>query len=268
MKQSKPKTDKAAAVTPKAPKGNIIQRAYELLFHEDVYFRRIGGFLLWGVLLLAASWAVGFFLIKEPLLKGTLFVDKLFGIHGVSSAYGKWGLSHFGKTLHLFKWSGDTEQFFNTWGNVCLVTLKNFAHHLVVVFFFILLLNLIRIKRFPLGYLFFGLFTIMMGLVVGTNSYLFPPQWSQQIGAVVTFIRFGFWEWFAYGLLAVATLNWGWFSSSSLLMGDWKKLRPFWPLRFGSRDDKEVFIYGLLFLLAASFAEARLIVHYGYHLIF
>lgn len=268
MKQSKPKTEKSAAASKQSPKGNILKRGYELLFHEDVYFRRIGGFLLWGILLLAASWAVGFFLIKEPILKGTLFVDKLFGIHGVPSAMGKWGVDVFGKNLSLFKWTVATDQFFNTWGNVALITLKNFGHHLLVVLVFVLMLNLFRIKRFPLGYFFFAVFTVMTGLVVGTNSYLFPPQWSQQIGAVVTFVRFGFWAWFAYGLMAVSTLNWGWYSSSSLLAGDWTKIRSFWPPAFGTRDDKEVFIYGLLFLLAASFAEARLIVHYGYHLIF
>ncbi|HEX2954330.1 MAG TPA: hypothetical protein VHR47_10155 [Bacillota bacterium] len=270
MKQSKPKTEKTAVAKKTqepSKKGNLIKRAYELLFHEDVYFRRIGGFLLWGIILLVISWAVGYLFIKNPVLKDTFLVNKLFGIKG-SAAYGKWGVEHFGKQLHFFKWSVDTLSFFNTWVNVVVVTLKNFAHNLVIAFLFIFVLNHFRIKRFPLGYFFFALFTIATGLVVGTNSYIFPPQWSKQIGAVITFIRFGFWQWFAYGLLTVSTLNWGWFSSKSLLAGDWVKLRSFWPPRFANRDDREVFIYGLLFLLAASFAEARLIVHYSYHLIF
>jgi hypothetical protein len=241
--------------------------AYNLLFHEDVY-HRIGGFLLWGFVFLAASWAVGFLLVKTPFLKGTLMVDKLFGITGIREVFGEWGIKWLGADFTVFKKTLQTADFFNTWGNVLLITLKTFAHHMVIVLVFILLMNLLQIKRVPLGYIFFLLYTVLLGLVVGTNAYTFPPQWSKQIGAVVTFARFGLWQWFAYGLLAVSTLKWGWFSSASALKPGWKKLRSFWPIRFGSGDNVEVFVYGLLFVLAASFAEARLIVHYGYHFIF
>ena len=36
-----------------------------------------------------------------------------------------------------------------------------------------------------------------------------------------------------------------------------------WPLSF-TPDQREVFIYGLLFLLASSFAEARIFVYYNF----
>lgn len=275
MKQSSPSTGKA--VVKKQRRGNPLRWAYELLFHEDVY-RRIGGFLLWGFVFLGVSWAIGFFLIKEPIFKDTLMVDKIFGIAGIRDTFGNWGVRwlgtefrflNFGPGLKLSMMEHNTMEVFNVWGNVLFVMLKVFAHNLIIALVFILGLNLFRIKRFPLGYFFFGLFTLLTGLVVGTNAYTFPPQWAKQIGAVVTFARFGLWQWFALGLLAVSTLKWGWISSSSLLKPEWSKIRSsIWPVQFGNRDNVEVFVYGLLFLLAASFAEARLIVHYAYHMIF
>lgn len=272
MKQTNPSAGKA--VVRKQRGTNPLKWAYELLFHEDVY-RRIGGYLLWGFIFLTISWAVGFFLIKTPLLKGTLLVDKLFGISGVRETFGQWGVKWLGPQFNFIKFGPgvsiapyNTAEAFNVWGNVLLVMFKIFAHNLVIALFFILALNLFRIKRFPLGYVFFTLYTILSGLVVGTNAYTFPPQWGKQIGAVVTFARFGLWQWFAFGLLAVATINWGWLTSTGLLKPEWTKTRSIWPLKFGNRDNVEVFIYGLLFLLAASFAEARLIVHYSYHMYF
>ena len=192
---------------------------------------------------------------------------KIFGDRGLRETFGNWGLSWLGPQFKIFKWQFDTAATFNTWGNVLLITLKNYGHNLIVAFLFVFCFNHLRIKRFPLGYFFLAVYTIMTGLVIGTNSYVFPAQWHATIGAVVTFIRYGFWEWFALGLLSVSTLNWGLVASTGLLKPEWERIRPFGLPRFGDQDSKEVFIFGLLFLLAASFAEARLTVHYGNHLL-
>lgn len=263
MKQANVTAVKNGANQTKVP---LIKKVYELLYHEDVY-RRMGGFLLWGFVLLLLSWTVGFFLIKTPFLRESFFVEKLFGDKGLAETFGKWGEGWLGSQFNIFKWKLDTAPTFNTWGNVLLITLKNYGHSLIVAFLFIFCLNHLRIKRFPLGYFFIGLYTIMIGFVIGTNSYVFPAQWNSTIGAVVTFARYGFWEWFALGLLAVSTLNWGLVASTGLLKPEWEKVRPFGLPTFGDRESREVFIFGLLFLLAASFAEARLIVHYGNHLL-
>lgn len=242
----------------------FISRLYNLLFDEDVY-KRMKGFLIWGLVIFAVVWALSFFFLPEKALKDTLLVEKLFGTKG-TTGFGEWGVKKLGETYKIFKWEFSTETVFNTWGNVFLVTLKTFLHHLVMVFLFLFLLNRFRIGRFPLGYFYFLVYTILMAVVVGTNSYVYPPQWSAALGALGTFIRFGIFEWFAYGLLAISTLNWTWLKADSLFTGRWEKAGRFWSLPRLVPDERDILIFGFLFLLAANFAEARLIVFYNYHL--
>lgn len=235
-----------------------------LLFHDDVY-KRIGGFLLWGLIIFAIAWAGAFFLLKEGVLKNTFLVDKLFGIKG-TTVFGQFGENWLGESFNLLKWNHNTADFFNTWGNTLLVTGKNFLHHLVIALVFIFFLNRFKVGRFPLGLFYSLCYTILIGVVVGTNSYDYPAQGHTTLGALVTFARFGIWVWFAYGLLTVSTYQWTWIKTESLMDSGWEKVNSFWPLARLTPDEKEVLIFGLLFLLAASFAEARLIVHYGHHL--
>gem|GEM_PF-1119067 len=243
----------------------LISRLYNLLFAEDVY-KRMKGFLLWGLVIFAVVWALSFFFLPEGALKNTLLVDKLFGIKG-TTGFGEWGVEKLGETFNIFKWEFDSETVFNTWGNVFLVTVKNFLHHLAMVVLFIFLLNRFRIRRFPLGYFYFLIYTILIAIVVGTNSYAYPPQWGATLGALGTFLRFGIFEWFAYGLLAISTLKWTWLKADSLLTGRWEKTGRFWSRPLLVPDERDILIFGFLFLLAANFAEARLIVFYGYHLL-
>lgn len=235
-----------------------------LLFHDDVY-KRIGGILLGGLIIFSIAWAFSFFFLKEGTLKDTFLVDKLFGVKGTTS-FGQWGTKWLGESFKLFKWEFKSADVFNTWGNVLLVTGKNFLHHFIVFLIFIFLLNRFRVGRLPLGLVYFLIYTVLIGVVVGTNSYDYPAQGYTTLGALVTFLRFGIWVWFAYGLLVVSTLGLTWLKTGSLLDSAWERENRFWPLPRLTVDEKEVLIFGFLFMLAASFAEARLIVHYSYHL--
>ncbi|HHT47712.1 MAG TPA: hypothetical protein GXZ98_00235 [Firmicutes bacterium] len=232
----------------------------EQIFSEDVY-RRVGGYLLCGLLFFALAWVLGYFILGEGAFKNTLLVDKIFGVKGVTDLGS--GLAN--RTFTFFKWEFETAELVDTWGNTLLVTGKIFVHHLLIVLFFIFFLNRFKIGRFPLALFYFLLYSILTGFVVGTNSYAYPAQGFTRLGALVTFLRFGLWVWFSYTLLLASTANWTWLQSSSLLDSSWEKAGKFWcwPRLYG--DDKEVFIFGLLFLLVSSFAEARLVVYYGQH---
>lgn len=235
-----------------------------LLFNDDVY-KRIGGFLLWGILILVICWAVSGFTLQRNIFNKTFLVEKLFGIKG-TEVFGSWGVNWLGEKFSFFKWEFETAKTFNTWGNVLVVTAKNFAHHLVIAFVFIFFLNRFKIGGLSMGLFFFFIYSVLSGMVVGTDSLAFPGQFNNILGPVVTYLRYGIWIWFAYGLLAVSTNRWTWLRSGSLLDGNWEKTGKFWPLTKLTPDEKEVFFFGWLFLLAASFAEARLIVFYGQHL--
>ena len=236
----------------------------DLVFSEDVY-RRIGGYLLCGLLFFALAWVIGYFLLGEGALKNTLLVDKIFGNKGSAEIGTRWA-ARLGENFKLFKWEFNTEETIGNWGNILLVTLKIFAHHFLIVLFFIFFLNRFKVGRSPLGLFYFLFYTILTGLVVGTSSYSYPAQGLVRVGALVTFLRFGLWVWFSYSLLLASTVNWTWLETGSFLDSAWEKRGKFfsWPRLHG--DTKEVFIFGLLFLLVSSFAEARLIVFYGYHL--
>ena len=236
----------------------------KLLFSEDVY-RRVGGYLLWGLLFFALAWVCGYFLLSEGALKNTWLVDKIFGIRG-SDNFGMEWANRLGETFKIFKWEFNTAETFDTWGNIFLVTLKTFAHHFLIVLIFIFFLNRFKVGRFPLALFYFLLYTILTGLVVGTDSYPYPAQGLTRIGALVTFLRFGLWVWFSYTLLLASTVNWTWLQAESFTDSSWQKQGKFWSWARLVGEDKEVFIFGLLFLLVSSFAEARLVVFYGQHL--
>ena len=236
----------------------------ELVFSADVY-RRIGGYLLCGLLIFALAWVSGYFLLREGALRNTFLVDKIFGIKGSSAIGAKWA-NRLGETFKLFKWEFNTAEIFDTWGNILFLSLKIFAHHFLIVLFFIFFLNRFKVGRFPLALFYLLLYTILTGLVVGTNSYPYPPQGLTRLGAIITFLRFGLWVWFSYSLLLASTVNWTWLKADSFTDSSWQKQDKFWSWPRLIGDDKEVFIFGLLFLLVSRFAGARLIVFSGYHL--
>ncbi len=243
----------------------VVSWLSRLLFSEDVY-QRIGGYLLCGLIIFALSWAIAYFFMGEGALKNTLLVDKIFGIKG-SFDIGAGAKAKWGETFKIFKWKFETENTINNWGNVLLLTLKNFLHYFVIALIFIFFLNRFKIGRLSLGLVYYLLYTILIGIVVGTNSYIYPPQGYTVLGALVTFLRFGLWVWFSYGLLIASTVNWTWLKTESFQDSAWQKVGRFWSWPALHTDEREVLIFGFLFLLVSSFAEARLIVFYGYHLL-
>lgn len=234
---------------------------FKLLFHEDVYYR-IGGYVAFGLILFFCIWALFFFVIKKNNILFDSFMVQKFFKPEVIETVGPWGEKTFGATWKLFGKEFKVADVVGLWGNVFILTFKYFLNHLVFVIPFIFVMNLFKAGKWNFSIIYFALFTIMWGAVVGTNSLPFPSGSDPMSGPIVVFARYGLWVWFSYLLLMSSTTQLAWLTSPGWLSGVWTKERKFWPFKF-TPDQKEVFIYGLLFLLAASFAEARIFVHYN-----
>lgn len=267
MKQLNKKRSKSAAVE-KPGKGNLKEklgrfwsRTYNLLFHEDIYYR-IGGYLIFGLVLFFLTWACAAFLIKKPnLLSDSFLVEKFFKPQ-IIETIGPWGSKTFGETWTIFGKAYKVSDIFAVWGNVLLLTFKFFLNHLVFVLLFIFGLNLFKISRWNLGTIYFIFYTILWGIVVGTNSQTYPVGNNPVLGPLILFARFGLWNWFSYMLLVISSAHFSWYTAPKWTEWFWEKQRKFWPIKF-TPDQMELFIYGFLFLLASSFAEARVFVHYN-----
>ncbi len=239
----------------------FFKKIYHLLFHEDVYCR-IGGYLIFGLILFFATWAIVQFGVGKPnLLEGSFMVQKVFKSEAVKT-FGPWGVKQFGETIKIFNWKLSTATEFNTWGNVFVLTFKYFVNHLVFIIPFIFLFNFFKIGRWNLGAIYFGFYTILWGATIGSQSLNFPTGANIIAGSLALFLRFGLWTWFSYLLLVIATSQFAWMVAPNWSSWAWKQERKLWPVRF-TPEQREVFIYGVLFLLASSFAEARIFVHYN-----
>lgn len=238
------------------------QKTYNLLFHDDIYYR-IGGLLIFGLLIFAIVWVIFAFMVsKSGLLNDSFLVQKFFKPE-IIRTIGPWAAKTFGTNWNIFGWNIDVNKAFGIWGNVLLLMVKNFLNHLVFIFIFIFFLNRFKIGRWNLGLIYFALYTIMWGMVVGTNSMTYPLGNNLVVGSLMLFLRYGLWIWFSYLLLVVSTTQMTWCSTPGWLNGEWQQTGKFWPVHL-TPDQWEVLIYGLLFLLAASFAEARIFVHYNF----
>lgn len=267
MKQLKKKTTKPSASVGankgsfKERLGGFWSRTYNLLFHEDIYYR-IGGYLIFGLLLFLVTWAFFAFVIKKPNLLMDSFLVEKFSKTEIVQSVGPWGADTFGETWKIFGKEYKVNEIFATWGNVAILTFKFFLNHLVFVLLFIFGLNLFKISRWNLGTIYFIFYTILWGAVVGTTSQSYPVGDNLVFGPLILFARFGLWNWFSYLLLVVSSAHFSWLAAPKWTEWVWEKQRPFWPIKF-TPDQKELFIYGVLFLLASCFAEARVFVHYN-----
>ena len=242
---------------------NFWVKSFNWMFADDVYYK-LGGILICGLVLFLLVWALFTFVIKAPNALGDSMMVKKFFKPEMVKSFGSWAVEKFGDVnWKIFTKSYRVADLFNLWGNVLTLTLKYFFNHLVMVIPFILLLNLFKIGRWSMGMVYFALYTVLWGVVVGTNSMPFATGNNQIFGPLLLFIRYGIWTWFSYLLLVVSTTQFAWLTSPSWLNWGWQQERPkFWKVSF-TPDQRELFIYGLLFLLAASFAEARIFVHYN-----
>lgn len=234
----------------------------KLLFHDDVYYR-VGGYVAFGLILFLCTWALFFFVVKKSdLMYDSFVVQKLFK-QEINNGIGTWGTKVFGETWKIAGKEYKVAEAVGIWGNVFWFTLKYFLNHMVFVIPFIFLMNYIKIGKWNLSVIYFALYTIMWGAVVGTNSLTFPVGENPMAGPLVVFARYGLWVWFSYLLLMTSTSQMACLVAPKWTEWEWKKEGKFWPISF-TPDQKEVFIYGLLFLLASSFAEARIFVYYNF----
>ncbi len=249
---------KSQAKQPVNPtKTNFFGKLYNLLFHEDLYYR-LGGFLIFGLLLFLIVWAVMILFIKKPNLMADSFVVQKFFKPEVLKSFGPWDEQSFKATWNIFGWKPVVGNVIN----VILLMFEYFLNHLVFVLIFIFGLNLFKIGRWSFSMIYFVFYTIMWGVAAGTNSLSFPVGSDPVLGSLILFARFGLWTWFSYMLLLISTTQLAAFETPSWTSWDWKKTRKIWPVSF-TAEQRELFIYGLLFLLASSLAEANIFVHYN-----
>lgn len=202
----------------------IARTAWTGLDEADVY-RRWFASLIWGFLLFIVSWVVGYFLLKPQFLLNSLLSMKLFGYNG----------------------------------SVAVVALKNVAQQLLTVLVFIVFLNHFRVGKLHLSHYFFFLYAVMVGLLVGTNSYQFHFHFLNKWQALLPFGLYGVWEMIAYALVLAATTGLTWFETPGLFNGDWKRVRRFTEIRLKG-EEIEVLIYGVLILAVSAYGEARQLV--------
>lgn len=253
----KPATKSQAKQPVDAKKGNFFVKLYNLLFHEDLYYR-LGGFLIFGLALFLIVWAVFALLIKAPNLLGDSFVVKKFFRSEVLKSFGPWDSKSFSAVWNIFGWKLVAGNVIN----VVILMFEYFLNHLVFVLIFVFGLNFFKIGRWNFSMIYFGFYTVMWGIAAGTNSLSFPVGTEPISGSLILFARFGLWTWFSYMLLLISTTQFAACGTSSWTEWDWKPIRKFWPVSF-TAEQRELFIYGLLFLLASSLAEANIFVHYN-----
>lgn len=254
---AKPASKPQAKQPVHSTKANFFVKLYNLLFHEDLYYR-LGGFLVFGLVLFLIVWAVMIVFFKAPNLMSDSFVVQKFFKPEVLKSFGPWDAKSFSAVWDIFGWKLVAGNVIN----VILLMFEYFLNHLVFVLIFIFGLNLFKIGRWSFSMIYFGFYTIMWGVAAGTNSLSFPVGTDQVLGSLILFARFGLWTWFSYMLLLISTTQFAAFETSSWTSWDWKATRKIWPVSFNP-EQRELFIYGLLFLLASSLAEANIFVHYN-----
>ena len=253
----KPSQKAPAASAAKSSNEGFFAKTYNLLFHGDVYYR-IGGYLLFGLLLFLISWLVFFFVVKQSnTFNHTFMVQKVFKTN-IYKGIGAWALKTFGEAWKIFGQTISPKNFFA----ISWLTVEYFVQQLLIVTGFIFFFNYFKVGRWNLGLLYMAFITIMWGGVIGTNSLDFPFGDNKVFGPLLLFTRFGLWYWFAYLLLTAATTQFTWMTAPNWTTWSWEKVRGFWQFKL-EPDQREILIYGLLFLLAASFAEARIFIHYN-----
>ncbi len=237
-------------------KGGFLSRVGNLLFHEDLFFR-VMGYLLFGIIFFLLAWGVCFFMFHKPNMLNKSFMVEKFLQFKWHQAFGAWGAQSFGETWKVFGLEIVVKEFFA----VAALMVQYFINYLIIALVFVFGLNLFRVGRLNLSLIYLASYAVLWGAVAGSDSMLYPTGENKVFGTLLTFARFGLPLLFSYILLAASTTNLAIWNAPKWTEWRWEKLRPFWPWKLNG-EQKEFLIYGLLFLLAACFAEARLFVMY------
>jgi hypothetical protein len=233
-------------------------RAVQLFFHEDVYYRMFG-YLIFGLILFLITWAVVNFIVRKPnLLYDSYLIQKIWKADFYKTV-GAWATKSFGESWQILRWDLKVSNVFA----ILALTIQYFVNHLIFVIPFILGLNFFKISRWNLGTIYFGFYTILWGIAIGSGPMLYPTISHPVFGPLLLFSQYGLVAWFAYLLLTVSTQQFAWLEAPSWLSWKWQQRRKkLWPVSFNP-DQRELFWFGLAFLLAAAFVEARIFVHYN-----
>ncbi|NLG84139.1 MAG: hypothetical protein GX493_05950, partial [Firmicutes bacterium] len=223
----------------------LVNAAKKNLDDPDV-FRRMGAAAIWTFIFFIVAWLISFFLFKIYFLEKTWLVDKFFGVKVP-------------KSLLPPESGKDPANLY--WLRVLYIGGKIFLHYLVVMVIFVFFLNLFRVGKLNLGYVFLFAYAALMGVVTGTKS--FPYYSSTRLTALITFARFSLWQILAFLLATVSTTGLAAYGTPGWMEGTWQKIRPFFSRPRMTGEDVEVLIYAFLILLASCIAEARLVVFYS-----
>lgn len=235
---------------------------WKLFSHEDIYYRILAT-VAFGLLLFLVGWLIAFLTLPHTgFMSGSFMAQKMFQ-SAIDPNMGLWGANTFGKTWNFFGKELVVSEVIGIWGNVLRLTFLYFVEHLIFIFIFIFALSLVKIGKWTLSGIYFALYTLMWAVTVASNSLPFPTGGNLMSGPLVMFFRYGLWIWFAYLLMLVSTTHFAILETPSWFSGEWHKIGSLKTIGFNP-SQKEIFIYAILFLLAACFAEARIFVFYNF----
>lgn len=112
--------------------------------------------------------------------------------------------------------------------------------------------NFFRVGRIPLGYFAVWLSITIVGLIEGTNSFLYP--YANIYASLVGFLRTGLWEYTAYVLMTISTANIFLYRQTSWTNWETTKVRGFSEIELG-RKEKAVCFLGIVVLAIAALTE-------------
>jgi hypothetical protein len=133
---------------------------------------RFAGLLALGVLMFAAAWTLGYWVLPEGLLRGRSAAAALAGDTAAPTFWAEWG--------------------------------RVFAVNLLLGSLILLANGLVRVNGYPLGYLIPLVWFAMYGLTLGTNSFAIPLP-ERMAPSLAVLGRSGLYELAAYALAATAT---------------------------------------------------------------
>jgi hypothetical protein len=205
---------------------SLLQR---FLLHRRLTIRFTSLMLLVAVLFTAA-WSTGYYLLPEGMLRGQTAVPALIV-------------------------EGRAETLWQEWLTIA-------AWNLTLPVAIILLANLLlRIHRYPAGYIILSIQTLLNGLVLGTNSFAIPLA-EPMAPSLAVLQRAGPYEIAAYTLICVATYSLSHFEITSIFQGELRRVHT--RLHFALTKEQWIaLILGMVLLVFSAWREASMIMALG-----
>lgn len=200
--------------------------AQRLLLHDRLLVRFAALFTLSTVLFVAA-WSLGYYLLPGGVLRSAGAAP--------AEAVNQAAPTLFGELLSILTW--------NLTLPVVVIVLANLA---------------MRVNGYPLGYLYPLFNSIMYGLTLGTNSFVFPMA-ERMAPSLAVLERAGPYEFAGYILITAATYSLARFEMPNFFRGTIRRVTPTPALRL-TREQWLGMVLGVLIVALAGLREAMMIV--------